>query len=131
MGIKQAKNKLLIPLSIITTIIWGIIIYNIVDYYNSLGANNEETVDSPVVSNQLYLEKPNDNKMLNTDYIKLDRDPFVLGTKKHSVAVRTSKESIKLKSQDNKIMQITNAPAPLNYLIKGVVIMGGGEIKTY
>ena len=132
MKIKQAKNRLLIPLSIITAVIWGIIIYNIVDYYNSLGTDKTDVIDSPVASNQLYLEKPTDNKLLNTDYIKLDRDPFVLGARKrNTVAVRTNKESSKPKSQNNKKIKSTTAPVPLNYLIKGVVINDTSKLVIF
>jgi len=76
MRIRAGKNKLLIPLTIVTIIIWGVIIYNVIEYFNSLDENLTEVIEVPDDLEQMDFQGAAYSGLQNTDFINIDRDPF-------------------------------------------------------
>lgn len=121
MKIKQGKNKLLIPLTIITIVIWGIIIYNIVGYYNSFDDNSSEVIGSPDDLEVMDAQTQLYNKFQVGDYIELERDPFVFGKKKRNDASQQS-NSVSIKTKKEKASQESKPNSSINYTITGTLI---------
>jgi type II secretory pathway component PulC len=74
------KNKLVIPLIIITFAVWGMIIYNLIDYYLS-SSNEEEKI--VIDNNKLPETKSRKASGLSEEitYKELARDPFTFSRK--------------------------------------------------
>lgn len=121
MKIRQGKNKLLIPLTIITVIIWGIIVYNIVGYYNSFDDNSSEVIESPDDLEERGSQTQFQNKFYAEDYIELERDPFVFGKKKRNDASQLS-NSVSIKTKKEKVSQESKQTPSVNYSISGTLI---------
>jgi len=119
MKIITRKNKLTLPLILVTILIWGFIIYNIVEYFNPTDDNPIEVApdaySSPSPKKQtiksMYEEK--------IEYVKLDRDPFLFS---------------KVEPPKQKIVKPVKAvpkTSPLNYRISGIIINNKSKLVIF
>ena len=125
MKIKQGKNKLLIPLIVVTIVIWGIIIYNIVGYYNSSGDNFPEIMVPTDDLDETDFQKQISYGTTDVEYIQLVRDPFVFG-KKHDAMRQINTTPVKTKKE--KVISVASVTPAINYTISGTLINDASKL---
>ena len=96
-------------------IIWGLVIYKVMDYFNFSDADETKNVlvDDPV--NQVLSSNIRKNNIDTLNYIELDRNPFIFA----------ARQKITVTKQKNKPPKKQIPPVKkqkINYAINGVII---------
>jgi len=121
---KKKKNIAFIPLMTVTFLVWGIIIYKVIDHFKS---SNDRT--SEIITNIASVVDPVNrnsvkNDVIETEYVSLDRDPFVL---KRIMKVNDNVGQNKQLNQSTfpRLKPIIKTEQPqikFDYVINGVII---------
>jgi len=125
MEIRQGKNKLLIPLTVVTIVIWGIIIYNIAEYYNSIDDSTSRIIESTDDLDETDFQKQISYSTPDVEYIQLVRDPFVFG-KKHNAVQQINNTPVTTKKE--KVISVATVTPAINYTISGTLINDASKL---
>ena len=123
MKISQGKNsKILVPLTIASIVIWGVIIYNIISYFTAAVDVDLQTDEKVSVVKAAGTDSTVDDEDLDTlEYKKLSRDPFLFHKAVSSQAVAKNDTPAK---KENETPQI-------NYQINGIVINSSSKLIVF
>ncbi len=118
------QNKIKIILIIAVLIIWGVISYRMVIYFNGDDENNIETIE---LNDTASMHNANPKSLDDTSlvaYVKLDRDPF-----------KYFKEKPKYVSPKPKVNRfipiIVEKPQEMNFRISGVIINDSSKVIIF
>ena len=126
MNKRKPNKKFLIPLVIITIIIWGIIVKNIIAYYSNDSVEKTEVISLPENMEITDSVKKENSSFVNTIYLSLPKDPFVF----HDNPERITKQETKINRLSGKRFNPNNGVSPksLNYSIKGIIINASNKM---
>ncbi len=112
MKVDAKKNKMLVPLLAAVLIIWGLIIYNIIERLYLDDENVTESIAEPEFYKPTKKRNRENYRLLNLSYTKLKRDPFVL----------KPVPKITPEQQAAAVQKEKQAKPALSYKINGVIV---------
>ena len=118
----KLNTKLTLPLILIVLSIWAIIIYNVINYFNS--SDKEEIAAAPIAGSVPVSVKTNKYRTADIDtlsYTALGKSPFALGT-------RIEEKPPAPKPAAPPKAKILPTVPKLNYKITGIIINGGSKL---
>jgi hypothetical protein len=112
-NLKDKKNKLTVPLIIITFALWGLIIYKVINYLNSPGEDKSEMVidKNETASLPLRNNLQQEEALANST---IERDPFVFRKKQ---PVKPINEIVPI-----QVKKVIPPKLLLNYVVNGIII---------
>ena len=120
----KLNTKLTLPLILIVLSIWAIVIYNVINYFNS--SDKEDTAAAPIAGSVPAGVKTSKYRTADIDtlsYTALGKSPFALGTR--------IEEKPPAPKPVNQSKLKTPPPAPkLDYKIMGIIISGGSKLAV-
>lgn len=126
MKLKTKNSKVVLLLLVITTITWGIVIYNIIDYLDS---SDNADVEIIAEENPLLLNNVNNDKSSRADtilFIKLKRDPFTFAGKQRKVIRQKNTSPPPQKKQKPPVNK-----QKIKYAINGVIINDKSKLVIF
>jgi hypothetical protein len=122
---KKKKNITIIPLLIITFVVWGVIIYKVIAHFKSGDDASPEVITNVASIADPVVRNTDNAGFIESEYVSLDRDPFVL---KRITKVNGNTEQNRLINHD----VVQNLPQKqkidlsqinkIEYAINGVII---------
>jgi hypothetical protein len=125
MKLKQKSSKFILVLIVVTTIIWGVVIYKLVDYFNFNNDEDNEVITEVEPVNPKRINKDFKNELDIIKFIELERDPFTFGSKQ----TVTNLERTTPPPQQH-LPPTVNEPK-INYAINGVIINGESKLVIF
>jgi hypothetical protein len=121
----KLNSKLTVPLILVVLSIWAIIIYNVINYFNSF--DKEDTASAALTDN--FPARVITNKYRTADidtlsYTAPGKSPFVLGTR-----IEEKPPAPKPAVNLPKVKEPPPLPK-LNYKITGIIISGGNKLAV-
>lgn len=109
MKFTKAKDPIFLLLLVVVIILWGVIITKVINYFTSNDEQEIEIIDEQINSS-LFSKRSNAESEANIEYVKLNRDPFVLNP------IRNVIKKVVKKEEPEKPKEY------LNFLVNGVLI---------
>lgn len=130
---RAGKNKLLIPLTIVTLIIWGAIIYNIIEYYSSNDNEAIEVIEAPEILEQTNIASSSINDLQSVEYLEIERDPFKFMKGNNARSNKQIEPTVNPNHKKPLIPPInnTNSTSTLKYSINGVLINNENKLVVF
>ena len=112
---KDKTNKVILLLVLSTIVIWGVVIYKVIDYLNSSGTNESEIIKQEESVDPGLLNRGEKNSLDTISFTELERNPFIF----------VERQKITATKQKNNLPKRIVPPIKkqkINYAINGVII---------